>query len=161
MYRGWNYRNTLKFLQIVKQTFWEERYCLPWERMLKPVADATAMKVTVAKLRVCKVTAYLFLFFITASFIDHSHYNYLSDHGVSPWIVTFSGMGCCREIPTALMLIQMNPIHTLQTCFLKIHFDIIIPSALRSSEWPLSWLDHPDDMLWRSYREKLYNVLWG
>jgi hypothetical protein len=36
------------------------------------------------------------------------------------------------------VLSQMNPLHTTETCFRKIHFKIILPTTSWSSEWFLS-----------------------
>jgi len=37
------------------------------------------------------------------------------------------------------ILSQMNPVHILTSCFLKIHFNIILPSTPSSTKWPYSF----------------------
>jgi hypothetical protein len=75
-----------------------------------------------------------------------------------------------------LILSQRNQIHSFPPCFPKTHFNTILPSTLRSSEWPFpswlpkqnfvfichlpraryiprpsypSWFDHPNNIIWR------------
>jgi hypothetical protein len=45
---------------------------------------------------------------------------------------------CSQEPATILILSQMNPIHTFHPYFLKIHFNIILPSTPRYCEWSFS-----------------------
>jgi hypothetical protein len=86
-----------------------------------------------------------------------------------------------KSPPSIPNLSQMNPTHTLQNYFNKTHFNIILPSMLRSSEWSLPfsvssqnfiripqlpharymprpfhppWFDHPR-IWWRVQRKKL------
>jgi hypothetical protein len=44
-----------------------------------------------------------------------------------------------RTLP-APVLSLMNPVHTFPLYFLKIHFNIILPSSSRSSEWSLPFM---------------------
>ena len=43
-----------------------------------------------------------------------------------------------KRQPTVPILSQLDPIHTLKSYFLKIHFNIIISSNLGSNKWSLS-----------------------
>jgi hypothetical protein len=42
-----------------------------------------------------------------------------------------------KSRPPISVLIQMDPVHTLPPYFLKIHYNIILPSPPRSSKWSL------------------------
>jgi hypothetical protein len=42
---------------------------------------------------------------------------------------------CSEDPPPVAILSQMNPIHTSKSYFPKIHFNIILPSTPRSSDW--------------------------
>jgi hypothetical protein len=59
-----------------------------------------------------------------------------------PCFLWHSKVLCCvrKILPQDPILDQMNPIHTLQPCLLKIHFNIILPSASSYSKLSLSSL---------------------
>jgi hypothetical protein len=42
-----------------------------------------------------------------------------------------------KRLPVIPILSQMNPAHTLQPYFLKLHFNIVLPSTTRSSQYTL------------------------
>ena len=48
---------------------------------------------------------------------------------------TLGSLPLSQEPATYSILGNINPLHTLPTVFLEIHFDIILPSTHRSSKW--------------------------
>jgi hypothetical protein len=71
-----------------------------------------------------------------------------------------------HSLPPAFILSQINPIHILQPYIPKIHFNIIRPSTLRSSEWFLPFRISNKNVLWIShfpharYMSRLSNPPW-
>ena len=50
----------------------------------------------------------------------------------------------CYHVPKSLPLVpllsQINPVQALPPYFIKMHFTVILPSILRSSQWSLSFM---------------------